>query len=146
MKTKVFLLSLALMLLSLTASAQNNKHKRFNPQQFEKDLQAYILNTVELSAEEKSRFLPIYEEMRSKQREYFRKERANRNVNLQDEKACEQAVRRHDENEVQLKRIQQEYHYKFLKIMPASKVYRIIKAEDAFHRKSLRKAVKNKKR
>ena len=41
-------------------------------------------------------------------------------------------------SDIEIKRLQQAYHEKFLHILPASKVYRIIKAEDKFHRQQFR--------
>jgi hypothetical protein len=40
---------------------------------------------------------------------------------------------------LELKRIQQNYHEKFLEIMPASKLYAVLQAEDRFHRRMLRR-------
>ena len=37
--------------------------------------------------------------------------------------------------------IQQEYHLKFMNVLPANKVLRVIKAECRFHRQALKRAV-----
>ena len=44
-----------------------------------------------------------------------------------------------DKMDIELKRIQQQYHNKFLDILPACKVMKAIKAEDKFHRNMLKR-------
>ena len=41
-----------------------------------------------------------------------------------------------------MKQLQQEYHSRFLYILPASKVLRILKAEEQFHRQAFKKVNK----
>ena len=42
-------------------------------------------------------------------------------------------------NEVKIKEIQQTYYQKFLKVLPANKVFRIVKAEKKFHRQLMQR-------
>jgi hypothetical protein len=42
-----------------------------------------------------------------------------------------------------MKRILQQYHNKFLEMLPATKVYEVIKAEYKFHRRKLRQWSRN---
>ena len=144
MKGKKIILTLGLLLLSVVGWSQS-LNCDFNPIQFERELENYIEQTVRLSPSERAKFFPLYEEMRAKQRVYFQRDKQTRYVNPNDSKACERAVRQHDENELQLKRIQQTYHNKFLKILPANKVYQIIKAEKEFHKKKFRRAVRGRR-
>lgn len=144
MKGKKIILTLGLLLLSVVGWSQSLCGD-FNPIQFERELENYIEQTVRLSPSESAKFFPLYEEMRAKQRVYFQRDKKTRYVNPNDSKACERAVRQHDENELQLKRIQQTYHNKFLKILPANKVYQIIKAEKEFHKKKFRRAVRGRR-
>ena len=41
-----------------------------------------------------------------------------------------------------MKKLQQDYHNKFMKVLPASKVFRIIQAEENFHRQMFKRAAK----
>lgn len=81
------------------------------------------------------RVFPVYREMRNKQWAYFANERRLRHIDTSDDKACAEAIRKRDAGDLELKRIQQTYHEKFMTILPSSKVYLIIKAEDNFHRR-----------
>ena len=55
-----------------------------------------------------------------------------------DEASSKQAIQRRDQLEIELKTILQTYHNKFIKVIPASKVYKTIIAEDQFHRRAFR--------
>lgn len=63
-----------------------------------------------------------------------------RHIDFNDDKECAEAIRNNDANDIELKKCQREYHEKFMKILPASKVFRIIRSEDKFHRRVFRKA------
>lgn len=77
---------------------------------------------------------------------YFCDHRRWHYIDEADDKACADAIRRIDNNDIEIKRLQQAYHEKFLHILPASKVYRIIKAEDKFHRQQFKRIHANGKR
>ena len=59
-------------------------------------------------------------------------------VVTQVEAAIKQAVQKRDELELEQKVILQTYHNKFFKVIPASKVYDVIIAENRFHRFAIR--------
>ena len=60
-----------------------------------------------------------------------------------DEKACKKVIQKRDQVELELKSIQQTYHNKFFSVLPASKVFDVIKAEDQYHRGLLRNMGRN---
>lgn len=130
MKRLVTLLFVCLALT--TANAQ--KHKKFDPAGFEADLEQFIATDACLTPEESARFFPLYREMRKKQMAYFNADRRHRHVDFTNDKQCAEAIRNHDRNDIEMKEIQQEYHEKFMKVLPASKVFKIIISEDKFHR------------
>lgn len=77
--------------------------------------------------------------MMKKQRALFDEMRRLRMTNPKDNEACEEAIRKQDELDIQIKQLQQEYHGRFLMMLPANKVLSIIKAEEKFHRQIFRK-------
>mgnify|MGYP006873045458 CR=1 FL=1 len=128
------------MTLTMGVGAQeNNQPEKFSPEKFDAELQEFITNEAKLTQQEAARFFPILKEMHSKQREIFAKQKNLGKNKPQDEKSCQKAIGERDEMELELKRIQQTYHERFLEILPASKVYDIIQAEDKFHRHMLKK-------
>ena len=125
---------------ALSVAAQPNKQQQqFSPERFNAELQEFITKEAKLTPQEAAKFFPIYKEMQQKQRALFERQKQLGMAKPEDEKACEKAIRERDEIELELKRIQQTYHKKFLEILPASKVYDILQAENRFHRRMLRK-------
>ena len=80
--------------------------------------------------------------MRKKQRMLFMKMDNYRHVDFCNNKQCENAIRSLDEIDIQMKELQQRYHVKFMNILPASKVLKVIRAEEKFHRRAFRKAAR----
>jgi saccharopine dehydrogenase-like NADP-dependent oxidoreductase len=69
--------------------------------------------------------------------------RRRAHVDVNDDEACKNAIQERDRLDVQIKELQQTYHEKFMKVLPARKVFSIIKAEENFHRQAFRRAAKH---
>lgn len=138
---KIKLTVVLLVLSYITVSAQNRP--KFNPKKFETELEQYITTEACLSPQEAAEFFPLYKEMRKKQRSYFLKAGQYRHIDYRDDKLCEKAIRELDDIEIQMKKIQQSYHAKFLKQLPAGKVLKIWRAEEKFHRRAFSRAAGN---
>lgn len=136
-------LTAILFALTVTAAvvAQNfnrQQPQKFSPEKFQADLEQFITKEACLTPQEAAKFFPIYKEMQTKQRAVFERQRQLGWGKPADEKGCEKAIRQRDEYDLELKRIQQTYHNKFLSVVSASKLYDVLKAEDRFHRQMLR--------
>lgn len=117
---------------------QDNKREPLSQEQYNRELEQFIVKEAMLSPQEAANFFPVFEEMRQKQRIiYDAIKRKERQLPVGDEQ-CLAAIRERDQQEIELKQIQQTYHNKFLSILPASKVMKIIAAEDHFHHSLLR--------
>lgn len=121
------------------ANGQHRKRPPFNPAKFEADLEQFITVNACLSPAQAASFFPVYRQMMKKQRALFDEMRRLRMTNPKDNEACEEAIRKQDELDIQIKQLQQEYHGRFLMMLPANKVLSIIKAEEKFHRQIFRK-------
>lgn len=121
------------------ANGQHRKRPPFNPAKFEADLEQFITVNACLSPSQAVSFFPVYRQMMKKQRALFDEMRRLRMTNPKDNEACEEAIRKQDELDIQIKQLQQEYHGRFLMMLPANKVLSIIKAEEKFHRQIFRK-------
>lgn len=144
MSLRRYIISILLVLCGVLAIAQ--EPKKFDPAQFEADLEQFVTTEARLTPAESAEFFPLYREMRKKQMAYFCDHRRWHYVDEADDKACADVIRRLDNNDLEIKRLQQSYHEKFLRILPASKVYRIIKAEEKFHRQQFKRIHANGKR
>lgn len=135
--------TIVLMILMLctfgVANGQHRKRPPFNPAKFEADLEQFITVNACLSPSQAASFFPVYRQMMKKQRALFDEMRRLRMINLKDNEACEEAIRKQDELDIQIKQLQQEYHGRFLMMLPANKVLSIIKAEEKFHRQIFKK-------
>lgn len=138
---KTLLTIMMLVLSQMVVSAQ--KRPKFNPEHFETELQQFITTEACLSAQEAAAFFPIYKEMRKKQRSIFIKGSQYRHVDYRDNELCAKALKELDEIDIEIKIIQQTYYKKFLKVLPASKVLQIRRAEERFHRQAFRKVAGN---
>ena len=137
MKTTVLMI---LMLCTFgVANGQHKKRPPFDPAKFEADLEQFITVNACLSPSQAASFFPVYRQMMKKQRALFDEMRRLRMINPKDNEACEEAIRKQDELDIQIKQLQQEYHGRFLMMLPANKVLAIIKAEEKFHRQIFRK-------
>ena len=121
------------------ANGQHRKHPPFNPAKFEADLEQFITVNACLSPSQAASFFTVYRQMMKKQRALFDEMRRLRMINPKDNEACEEAIRKQDELDIQIKQLQQEYHGRFLMMLPANKVLSIIKAEEKFHRQIFKK-------
>ncbi|MBP5339769.1 MAG: hypothetical protein J6Z14_10820 [Prevotella sp.] len=127
-------------LLALGVQAQeNNQPQKFSPEKVDAELQQFITSEAKLTPQEAAKFFPVYKEMQSKQRELFNRQKDLAIKKPQDEASCQKAIRDRDTNELEMKRIQKAYHERFLEMMPASKVYDVLQAEDRFHRRMLKR-------
>ena len=133
---KLLFSTVIMIMVVLGASAE--EQQKFSPEKFQADLEQYITTEAGLTNEEAAKFFPMYREMQQKQRVVYNK--IHELFKLpHDEASCKRAIQRRDQLEIELKRIAQTYHNKFLRVIPASKVIGTIVAEDKFHRRAFRK-------
>lgn len=130
-----------LMTISIcTVHADGHKNRPpFDPKKFQADMEQFITMNAGLKPDEAAKFFPVYEQMMKKMRMLFDEMRRYHHVNPRDEDACAEAIRKQDEIDIEMKQLQQEYHQRFMLILPASKVLSIIKAEEKFHRQAFQK-------
>lgn len=116
------------------------QHGKFCPQQFQAEMQKFIANEAKLTSGEAAKFFPVYSEMNRKKRALFDVMMRYRHSKPQTDAECKKAIQKIDEIDVQMKELERQYHNKFMKILPAGKVYDVLKAEIRFHRQELKKA------
>jgi len=147
MLRRPIVLILLLIAVVMPATAQPGPGpKPFDPKRFEAELEQFVTIEAGLTPVEASRFFPLYREMRRKQRGLMGVDRVYQHIDFNDDKQCLEAITERDKADVKIKQIQMEYHKKFLKILPASKVLATIKAEDKFHRQAFDRALRRKGR
>lgn len=124
----------------LSAAAQNRTRPRFSPERFQAELEQFIAKEACLTPKESAAFFPEYREMTKKQRVIFDRMRKLGRNKPADEAGCLNVIKQRDNLDVELKKLQQTYHNKFLSVISASKLFDVIKAEEHFHRHMLKNA------
>jgi hypothetical protein len=139
---KKLILLLVFLSAVLTAGAQRKENPpKFSPEDFKKKIEAFITQEAELTSKEAAQFFPLFHEMHDKQRDLNGKLiNADRTAEQSDmsESQYKELLTLQNNTAIQNAQIQSEYTKKFLKVMPAKKVYKAIKAETKFHRNMLR--------
>lgn len=138
MKSNRYFLLVAMLMCAIGIMAQ--RPSKFDPERFETELEQFVATRAGLTPAQSAAFFPVYREMRKRQLANFCMEKRLRHIDTSDDKACAEAIRSRDEGDIELKRMQQAYHERFMTILPASKVYLILRAEDAFHRQLFKHA------
>ena len=124
---------------AMTGFAQpHNDGKKFSPEQFMQELHSFLIREADLTQQEADAFFPVYDEMKEKERKLFKNQRKDFKA-LQTNEDFQKAVEEYDKIDLQLKELQQTYHKKFFKVLPAKKVFGIIRAEDKFRTQMFRK-------
>ncbi|MCD8296758.1 MAG: hypothetical protein LUC88_04210 [Prevotella sp.] len=138
MKRLVMLTFLFSLLAYCYAQPGPPKKNKPNPDCFQADLEQFVTQKACLTPQEASLFFPVYAEMFRKQREVREKMKALKRVKPTSDAACKENILKLDNYEVEMKQIQRAYHEKFMQILPASKVYEIMEAEEQFHRQTFK--------
>lgn len=134
-------ISLALLLMfTLSVAYAQQKHHHKTPERFQMELEQYITRKAGLTQGEAARFFPFYSEMLRKLRTVHEKMKNLKKVKPKSDAECKKNIQQRDKLDIEMKEIQKAYHEKFTKILPASKVYDILKAEDRFHRQAFKRA------
>lgn len=136
---RILIMSITLLLVVVAAAAEHD----FNPRRFQADMETFIVKEAGLTPAQIDKFLPLFREMQTKQRALFDEMRQYRRMaDFGDDNACARAIHRMDNIDVQIRRIQQQYHRKFLAVLPGRVVMKILRAEDCFHRQAFRLAAR----
>lgn len=130
---KRFLILFSIACLSVYIQAQQPAFK-FSPREFMTKMEQFISQKAALTPTEAAAFFPLFEEKCKKQHAIFDRVRNLGRNKPATEKGCLRAVQERDKMDLEQKKLEQYYHNKYLKVLPPSKVYDVIKAEDMFHR------------
>ena len=121
---------------SVTLYAQDGK--KFSPEKFEADLQEFIKKEANLDAQEAARFFPLLKEMHKQQRAIYGRMMELGRSKPASEVACAEAIKHRDKCNLELRELEQTFHKRMLRVLPASKLYDAIRAESRFHRRMMR--------
>ena len=129
-----------MMMAMLTSAIAQPKGERFSPKEFRAHLEEFISKEAGLTASEGKAIFPIFHEMKEKQfkaqDKIFRLKRNGPASNASD-KEFANAIQKIKNLEVEKAETEEEYYKKMCKVIPARKVFLVMRAEDKFHRRML---------
>lgn len=158
MTTRNILTIMLLALLPLTAAAQpqqwwnqqhkgqtNQQHKgqmnkqpRFDPQQWEQMMYMTIVREAGLTPAEAQTFVPLYKEMREKQRTMSGQIVELKKQKYNAEKDYFNAINKIKNLQVEMAELEANYYKRLCKAVGAEKIFKLMQAEDRFHRQMVR--------
>ena len=141
MKTKFHTILLMIVMAMMTSVVWAQNNQKFSPEQFDAELTAYVIKKAHLTPQEAERLIPLMKQMHSRQRTVFVRIR-NTHKTLRehpnDNEVCRKALIERDKLNIELKTIEQKFHNKMMRVVPASKVLAAVEAEDRFFRHAMK--------
>ena len=136
MKQWLFIALLCITSLGVVAQAQESRGDRhFDPQKFQQMVEQSLTAAASLTPEEAKAFFPLYNEMRTKQREMGKQIRQLKKDASGDDKAYTSTILRIKQLQVDMAELEQNYYKRILKVLPPEKLFKVMRAEDDFHRR-----------
>ncbi len=121
-----------LLLLTISISAQTQQRRKFDPERFKQDQEAFITKEARLSASDASAFFPLFHEMQDKKRALQQKQRNLSKQQPANDKQALQLINQMDEVDAQVARLQGQYHKRMCSAIGARKVMQCLRADDRF--------------
>ena len=134
---KKILICAFVMVLPLMAWAQapERGERHFDPEKFQKMVEESLTKEAALTSDEAKAFFPIYNEMRQEQREMGKQIHRLKKEPGTDEKSYAQTIAKINQLKVDMAKLEQDYYKRMLNAVPAEKAFKVMKAEDEFHRR-----------
>lgn len=126
------------LLLSVIVAAQKTNHPRFDRKAYEKEQHQFVIREAKLTSEEAKTFFAIYDEMRAKERQLFKQMHKHKKQRPATEEECRKAIIERDKLDIARKQLQQKYHLRMLKVLPASKVMEALHQSEKFDQMKFR--------
>ena len=122
-------------------------HKRFNPEEFKKKLEATINEAAGFSDDESAKFFSLFHEMKEKQRKLNQEARTlQKQVSKCDnDDEAKKTITRIEAINVENAQLEQEYYNRICQSVPATKVLKAMRAEDKFSRDMLKRITERRK-
>ena len=140
---KRVLFAIAIILMSVTASVAQEREKKmerrppFSPEEFQAKQRAFITERAGLTAEEADAFFPLFFELQKKKFEIeheIRKNSRKPHGEKLTEEQCRELVYKMADTKIEISKLEREYTDKYIKVLNACKLHKVLHAEGAFQR------------
>ncbi|MCQ2268301.1 MAG: hypothetical protein MJZ83_05460 [Bacteroidaceae bacterium] len=135
--------------VTLTASAQQQqqpKPQRFDPKVYQQRFELFTAEKAEFSKEEAEQFFKLFNEMKAKERLYYRQYNdiiRKTNTEQSSDKELSEKVAKMNQLQTAMANLEPEYYKKFKKIISDKKYFKFKKAEMLFQARELRERRNN---
>ena len=116
-------------------SNNSNRGQRFSIDEYRKRQKEFFTKRANLTEQEAEKFFPVYNELQQKKMQINHQSRqdAVRQQQPLSEEECLKAIDALADAQIRIAQLEKEYLEKFKKILPASKILAIQRAEDQFN-------------
>lgn len=148
MKKRLFTLAIALLAITVSMAQEHSgpKEKRpFSPEEFKARQRAFITERAALTTEEADAFFPLFFELQKKKFEIehnVRKDARKPHGEKMNEEECREFVYRMADTKIEIARLEREYTDKYLNVLSACKLQKVLHAEGAFQRHLMKEMTK----
>ena len=145
------LFTIAIALLATVASVAQEHDQRmdrrppFSPEDFQAKQRAFITERAGLTSEEADAFFPLFFELQKKKFEIehdARKDTRKPHGERLTEEQCHELVYRMADTKIEISKLEREYTDKYLQVVSACKLHKIMFAEGAFQRHLMKEMTK----
>lgn len=117
---------------------QPSQQPRFDPEKFQQDMLARLIKDAGLTPAEAQAFTPLYKEMREKQRAIAGQIHELKTKKYSSEKEYLNALTKIKSLQVEQAEVEANYYKRICKVIGAEKLFKLMLAEDRFHRQMVR--------
>ena len=142
MKKIVFTLLMFLCASMSFAQEEDGRRPRFSPDEFRAHMEHYISKEAHLTKEESLQLFPVLHEMKEKQREISREMNDLKFMKPSSsvtDKEYSTRISKIKQLNVKISETEELYYKRMCKVVSPEKVFRLMQAEDRFHRDMLRR-------
>ena len=140
MKKVLFTIVIALFATMATTAQHHERpgeRRHFSPEEFKNRQRAYITEKAGLTPEEADAFFPLFFELQGKkfniERSARKEVKVERGVQMTEEQ-CREFVYKKADAKIEIAKLEKEYIDKYLKVISACKLQRVMHAENSFQR------------
>lgn len=150
MKRFVLIILCVFAITSIMAQTTNT-HNKFNHKDYQEKMEKFIIEEAGFSPKDAKDFFPIFHEMKEKQMKIgnkikkLKREPLDDDDDRNDDEEWAEAAIEIEELKVEQAQIGEAYIKRLCKVISGQKVFKAIKAEDAFHRHMLKNFRKEKR-
>lgn len=148
MRKTLFTLAISLLTIAASYAQENNTRARkpFSHEEFQAKQRTFIAEKAELTAEEAEAFFPIFFELQKKKFEIehnARKETRKPRGEKMTEEECREYVYKMADTKIEIAKLEREYTDKYLGVISACKLRKVLHAEGAFQRHLMKEMIKS---